>query len=596
MAFTAEYIYRILDRYSGPLDRISRSTNKFRKSAAAAAGKVDRLSGRLERTGQMMSNFQNVIGGAAITAGIFKFAQSSSNLADRMADVQRVTNMTDTELERMRVRLQMLGRETGRSALGFADIAYEGGKLGIVNKDLAGFVLMVTKTAAAFDMVDSEAGRSIGSIRAKLALSIPAVNALLQRVNYLADNTSATGNQMIEIIERTSGTFKTLNIPPEVTAGWAAFANQVEVTPELAASGLNMMMAKMMQMPGMLDKMLKDPKNAVVNFLKRFESMPEAKRGAMVLRTFGLEAGRFVLKAVSNTKLLDEAMQKAASTQALGSMDREFANILKRSSTAAKRIKETFIDISRAIGSVFIKVFDKYSARIQKITEFVLKFVKAHPGLVKIAGITGVILAGITAIIVPLGIMFTMIATGLPVISGLLAAISGISLPILAAVAAVAGWVTWLTWAYVRSAAFRQSLLNLADALKPIGSAIKTIAIWLADVLGVGFQEAGDGAERFGNVLSVIIDLLAALIKTFTRIPAAIGGTLGALSTGDFGGAWDALKTELGFSTAKDKAVSRSQDNKMEISGNIGVSAAAGSKVEEANINLDTGYNLAKAH
>ena len=567
MAFTAEYIYRILDNYSGPLDRISRSTKKFQGMANRAADKVKKLSKRLEGAGNSMANFRTMIGGAAITAGMYKFAQNASTMHDAMADVERVTGLTGMELDRMQAKLQVIGRETGRSAEGLAAIAYEGGKLGIANDKMVEFVMMVTKTGAAFDMADAEAGRAIGSIRAKLGLSVGSVNELMQRINFLADNTSAAGDQMIEIVERTSGTFKTLNIPPEVTAGWAAFANQMEVSPELAASGLNQMMAKMMQMPGMLSKMLKDPKNAVSDFLKRFKGLPEAKRGVAILKTFGMEAGRFVLKAVANTKLLDEAMQKAAASEALGSMDREFANILARSSTAGKRIKETFIDISRAIGTVFLGVFDRYSDRLIRVSGYVLDFVKAHPGLVKIAAVFGLILIAISAVVIPLGLIFSIVAAGLPIwaamltgMGALFGAMSG-TLPTMGAFGAAGSGIV-------------APFLAVAAAIAAVTAA--TYQLWKHwDTLSApGFLKDLKGFVTegvFGRDESVASTLAA----TRARSAAAY------------------KSSEIGLAPAQDKAAGRAQNNKMEISGQIGVTASGGAEVESANINLNAGYNLA---
>ena len=615
MAFSTEYIYRILDQYSGPLNKISRSTQKFQGMADRAAKRVGKLSSRLEKAGGAMANFRTMIGGAAITAGMFGFAQSASTMEDAMADVGRVTGLTGSALDKMQNQLQTIGRRTGRSAEGLAAIAYEGGKLAIANENMAEFVLMVTKTGAAFDMADSEAGRAVGSIRAKLGLTVGSVNTLMQRINFLADNTSAAGAAMINIVERTSGTFKTLNIPPEVTAGWAAFANQVEVTPELAASGLNQMMGRMMQMPGMLDKMLKDPKNAVVNFLKRFEAMPEARRGVAVLKTFGLEAGRFVLKAVANTKLLDEAMTKAGAAEALGSMDREFANILARSSTAGKRIKETFIDISRAIGNVFLGVFDKYSDRLIRASQYVLAFVKAHPGLVKIAAVFGGILIAITAVAIPLGLMFSMIAGGLPIVAAIGTAIGLISWPVIIAAAGISALIALMAGMWTQSAQLRQSVSNLADAFSPLIDGVKKAVIWIGSKLGISLEGSGAQFESWGDIVAVIIDGIAATIAGLFKLIGGLGGALGALSVGDFSGAWDALKKgvglekvdfgsewssikeSVGLGGAQSKAAGRAaQNNRVEITGQIGVSASNGAKVERADINLNTGYNMAVAH
>jgi len=673
VAFTAEYIYKILDNYSGPLSKITSSTKKFQRASARASKTVAKLGDKMGQAGSKMASFGGAIGGAAITAGMFKLAQSSSTMSDAMADVARVANLSDVELAKMQERLQAMGRATGKNAEGLAAIAYEGGKLGIAATQMDAFVLMVAKTATGFDMLDSEAGRAIGSIRAKLGLSISSVNELMQRVNYLADTTSASGAHMIEIIERTSGTFKTLGIPPEVTAGWAAFANQVEVSPELAASGLNMMMTRMMKMPGMLDKMLKDPKNAVTNFLKTFEKMPAAQRGAAILKTFGTEAGRFVMKAVANTKLLNEAMDKAGSAKGLGSLDREFANILRRSSTAGKRIKQTFIDIARAIGNTFIKVFDKYSARLIKASEYVLAFVKAHPGLVKLAAGVGAILAAIVAVVVPLGILFSMLAAGLPVISALLGVIGAITAPVIGVVVAVAALVALFATAYAKSDKFRASLSRLMNAFNPLFAPIKEMIFLVGDALGFTLGNTGGIIGVFGDIVSIVINRLAFTFRVWSHIVAiglkgmvfafkllravvspVFNGIVAILKTvydmvwivgmaiknafllnfseafatiktlfdpvlalfdmllakinkvfdtasgvksavsGAFGGAWESMKESVGLGPAKDKAESRAaQNNKLEVTGGINVSASNGAKVEQSEINLSVGDNIA---
>lgn len=614
MSFSAEYVYRILDKYSGPLNQITRATEKFKDRARKASVATKRLSKRMENAGQSMANFRSMIGGAAITAGMFKFAKGASVMEDAMADVGRVTGLGGKALDSMQEKLQRMGRETGRSAEGLAAIAYEGGKLGIANDQMLGFVMTVTKTAAAFDMADSEAGRAMGSIRAKLGLTVAGVDTLMQRVNFLADNTSASGNQMIEIIERTSGTFKTLNIPAEVSAGWAAFANQVEVTPELAASGLNMMMSRMMKMPGMLEKMLKDPKKAVVNFLKRFEDMPEARRGKAILKVFGDEAGRFVLKAVANTKLLDDAMGMAASNKALGSMDREFANILARSSTAGKRVKETFIDIARTIGSVFLKVFDKYSARLIKVSDHILEFVKAHPGLVKIAGAVGLILAAVVAIAVPVGLLFSIIAGGLPIMSALLAVVGGISLPVVALVFGIIALISAVGMVYNRSEKFRKSLSNLVEAFRPLTDGIKMAVFWVLSKLSPAFSDTFSGmsvdVKGWGDLFAGTINIIADLIRGLFNMIGNLGEAMGALSMGEFGDAWEAVKR--GFDSAEGdtpyfKGVGMEasslkaahevyQNNKVEVTGGIDVTASGGAQVKRAEINLNTGYNLAASH
>lgn len=612
MAFSVSYIYEIINRYSGPLSKITKDTNRYQRAASSAAKQVNKLSGRLKNAGDRMANMRTAVGGAAITAAIYKFTKSASTMEDAMADVSRVTGLVGPGLKSMQGDLEKLSRQTGRSALGLAAIAYEGGKLNIANENLGDFVFMVLKTAAAFDMMEGEAGRSIGSIRAKLGISVGSVNELMQRVNFLADNTSATGASMIEIIERTSGSMKMLNIPSEVLAGWAAFANQIEVTPQLAASGINMMMSRMMRMPGMLDKMLKDPRNSVIKFLQRFEKMPEAQRGTKILKVFGNEAGRFVMKAVSNMKLLDEAMAKSKATEALGSMDREFANIMARSSTAAGKIKETFADISRAIGTVFLKMFNKYSDRIFTISEKILSFVKAHPVLIKTIGILGGLLAAFAGVTVAVGLIALAVSSLLPILATVLGAFAGLTFAVAAPYLAFAALALIITTMFAKSANLRQSFLNLADSLAPLLNAIKTIIFFLGEKMGAEFSKSGDDLGKWGDIFSTVINGVAAIIKGLFNLIEGLAKATAALVEGEgVGAAWNALKGTLGYDVApaptagigqgvaeekRSARVAASESNKMEISGQIGVTGREGSTVTDSTINLNQGYNLVAAY
>jgi TP901 family phage tail tape measure protein len=547
MPFTAQYTYIIKDRYSAALSKITRGTNKFTAATKKAVRHTAALGKKIGIAGRKMANMRNIVGGAALAYGLFKFTKNASTLEDKMADVSRVTGLVGGELRAMQEQLQKMGRATGKSAEGLAEIAYEGGKLGIVNEDLGSFVLMVAKTAAAFDMLDGEAGRAIGSIRAKMGLTVGGAEELMNRLNFLADNTTATGGRMIEVVERTSGTFSTLNIPSETVAGWAAFADQIEVTGRLAASGLNQMMTKMMVMPGMMEKMLEDPKGAVKDYLKSFENMPEAKRGTRILKIFGNEAGRFVMKAVANMKLLDKAMEMAASDRALGSMDREFQNILNRSSTAGNRIKETWLDITRAIGTGFLRMFDKYSARLIKISDWLLGFVKAHPTLVKVAGILALIAVAVIAIIIPLGFMMIAISALIPVVAAL-----GVATSFMIGL----GTLMWIAW----------SPLILMFGAVALAAAAVAAAIYQITTNWEAMTSTGAGKDLFDYLTNRDPERLAQPNRTEAENAAL-------------------EKSQERIAAKKQAGIAAS--------GEIRVSASEGSKIDSANMSLNAGNNLA---
>jgi TP901 family phage tail tape measure protein len=544
VAFSTEYIYRIIDKFSGPLSKITQNTDKFQRVIKSTSFSVTRMGNKLDTIGSKLSNIGGAIGGAATAAALYSVTKEASNMEDAMGDVARVTTMSGKTLTGFENKLDAIAIKTGKSALGLAAIATEGGKIGIADKQMLAFVTTVSKAAMAFDTTDEEAGRSIGSISAKLGLSVAAVDTLLQRVNYLADNTSANGKDMINIIERTSGTFKLLKIPPAVAVGWAGFANQMEVSSELAASGLNMMMSRMMKIPGMMPKMLKDPTGAVKDFLGKLAKMPEATRGTAILKLFGEEAGRFVMKAVTSMDKLDEAMKKAASNKALGSMDREFENIMRRSSTFGRRLLQIFAAIRKSIGKDFLETFDRAFPVIEKLGMGILKFVRLHPGLVKIAGAIGAILVAVVSIAVPVGLLFGALAAGAPILAAIAAGVGAISLPFVVGAAAVMSLITMFYQLWQNSTTLRGAFTNLADAFSPLTNGFKTITnliFGLSDTMVV----SNTTLQTWGDMFAVVINMTAAIIKTLFDLLDSGFKILIPLILGDFNGAWEASKEVL---------------------------------------------------
>lgn len=349
------------------------AVDRFSRASKAISKSMDKVNASASRLGKGLTSLTGMLGGAvtagALTMGMWSAAKAASAMADSMQDVKRVTTVSDVELDGLKRRFIDLSKVTGVAATDLAKIAFEGGKIGVTKDKMEEYVNMVMKTGGAFDVAQSEAGRAIGQIKTKLSLGMGDTETLLQRVNFLADNTAATGAHMLEIIERTSGSLKTLRMPTEVIAGWSAFANQIEVTPELAASGINMMTKRMMKMPGMMEKMLKDPQNAIQDFLGQIAAIPELERSKVVFKLFGDEAGKFVLKATTNMGLLKDSMDKAMSKEALGSLDREWANILGRASQKALMLRAAATGAAIALGDKLLAVFVKIQPMLMRLVD-----------------------------------------------------------------------------------------------------------------------------------------------------------------------------------------------------------------------------------
>jgi TP901 family phage tail tape measure protein len=415
MAFDVSWIYQIVDKYTGPLKKIKKITdiaNKaFKGSSKALKSMSDKMAG-------LKGAIASVVGLSTIAFP----AKKAMDFEDVMIDLKKVVDFkTPDQFEKFREGIFKTAVGLGKMPEAIGQIAVEGGKLGILPEKLQGFIDLVAKTSVAFDMVEAKAAETIGSIQAKMGLSVQATNEMMDAVNSLADGTSTSGKRVLEVIQRTTGTMKTIKMPPELVAGWAAFADQLEVSPELAASGLNMMVSRMMKMPGMMRKMLKDPNQAIKKFLGRFEKMSEVSRSRRIMKLFGDEAGRFVLKAVASGELFDKTMAIVGDkTKFAGSMARELEKKMGAASTSIGKIKAVANVAMIQIGDGLLPIIKDLTPTIVEVVSSIRMFIKNNPEIVKMGILIGVVVAALTAASVVLGAL----ASGASVLFAILAAIT----------------------------------------------------------------------------------------------------------------------------------------------------------------------------
>ena len=486
MAESVSYIYQIIDKFTPALKRIEQANTRFEagmKKVSAGMGRIGINAGRVKDS---MMAF-----GAAAGAGLVVAAKKSMDFESVMADVSKVMNIASNDPAMIGFKENILKTSVamGKLPKNIAEIAVAGGKLGIAMKDMDNFIGVVSRTSVAFDMLESTAGEQIGSIQAKLGLTVNETGNLMDAVNYLADNTAAGGARMIDIIARTSGTLKSIDMPRKFMAGWAAFADQMEVTPELAASGLNMMIAKMRQMPGMLELMVKSPQGAIEGLLKSLSGLDAVTRAKQVDKLFGPEAGRFVLKAVNNMKKYDETMRLVVDdTKFAGSMMKELANKLGTSETAWGKIKAIFDVVAITVGDVLTPIIKEIAPKIVNIGFAFREWAKDNPNMLKLA----IAIAGIAAALTPLLLIASVI--GAPLLA-MGAAIVGVS----AAIFEIQQNWNYLIMDFKLGIEWIIEKLNIAaDKFKSLIKAPKNLGMSLGEKIKgfFGFGEKGIAAQK----------------------------------------------------------------------------------------------------
>jgi TP901 family phage tail tape measure protein len=651
MSFSVSYIYQILDKYSGPLRRIDKVTQKYRQKVQQTEKAVGGLHTRMERARKSTDKLSGAMagfGGAAAFTSIFKM---SSRLEDSLSGVQRVMEFTgENTINSFRGDLEKMSLQLGRSTSTLADMSYAAGKLGITGrKDILTFVSLSAKMADSFDMAGDAASHSMGQIRAKLSLPMPQIKTLTDSLNFLADSTSASGENMINIIRRASGTFKGLEIKPTDIAGWAAFADIIETSPEVAASGLNRMFAILKTNKAMAEKMVAAPTETVKTLLLQLSKLDKVSQAMATEQIFGQETGRFVTKAVQAVARLDDTLTIAGSNKAIDSIQREFDTLAQRASFRTRQIAISFKQTMIVLGDHVKEFVVSVAPYLIKLSKFVKNFSKNHPLLIKIGLAFFAILTAISLVLVAMGpltsiwkgFVFMMSVVG-TVLSAVIATIGFLISPIGLAIVALIGLAYWLSkpgklkdaWTNLKNAAlgfgramvavwgitkkvftgdFGGAWTDSLNALKGIVSSIKDELASIDAYFDLIFNRKKKRAEKtlqedvFKRLMPGGVLIPAPALGAVAKIdPASLVATINMPSVmskmapaalGTMGKTTPVTpSTDMYGRMARQEMVASrgaATNNRMELGGQIRVEALPGTRIDRATIKLNTGQNMA---
>lgn len=422
MGFSTSYTYNIKDRYSSKLAKIRKVTDAFKRTVSKAASKTriftksmkgmykaTKKAGRgIKKVTGKLSGMQNLIGSAAVGMATLFPIKAAIDFESVMADVEKVIKgITPKQFNKLKKEIKLASREAGALPVDVAKIAVAGGKMNIPINKLKGFIDLTSMAAKAFDVLDGDIAMDMARIANRIKLPISKINEMMDAINFLADNTAASAGGMIEVIGRVSTTMSGIKMPPELISGWAAFAEQVEVTPRLAASGLKMMIEKMRLMPRLAKKMAMDPHKTIVDELKRISKIPALKRPKYLTKIFGVEPSRFIAASIDKMELLEKTIGKVSKKHKfLGSMMRELEIKKKTAAFKLKQLRAAYIGLAIDIGTTLLPVIKEIAPVFGKIATAISKFVKKNPELTKFIVLSGLAFAAVAPLALAIGALF----------------------------------------------------------------------------------------------------------------------------------------------------------------------------------------------
>ena len=554
MAFSAEYRYRIQDKYSSVIDKITRKTDKFKMSVASASIALKGMNKKLGKFGKAsmalgrdLSTKLTLPIVAVGTAGVVSFARIEKGLIN-------VNNLlARDELLKYRGKLDSLHEGALKAGFSIDD----------VNTSLFSNISNLGANEKAFEAFGVAQKLAIGG-NTQLGVSVKGIGAILNA--YSGQNISAIeaanaffsaqvkGSTDVEQLANSIG-----NVAPQAKLAGVGFKELLATISTLTLGGISTD-ESVTALNSALTK-LANPTPAV---RKKMEDL-EVSFGAAQIKAKGLKT---VLQeiATAREKHGDDALMqiipnvralKAIATLADDGKLEKIDEILLKINSDIKTgdgLMRGYADMSASMTLKWLQAQGRLTVAFR---EFVILY---EPKIKKIIDATGRLIE-----------KFSNLTPATKKIIVVAAALAAILPPLIIGFGAVAFSISSIV-ALLTSAGFIAVLGGIGAAF-----ALATIPIWIF-------------AIAIGSVSAAIYQLA----KNWDALKApgflkALGGWVSQVWGG---GEIDMGESQIGSGAANNKAESRGKDKSKDGTVEVKVGASEGSFIESAKETLNTGYNF----
>lgn len=449
--FSVQYIYTLVDRFSGMAPAMVAAANSIKGSAAAAGAAVVGLGTALAAAGAAVGL------GAALMIG--NSVKAAASFEAEMANVRRVANLTREQMMSYGKDALLISVATGNTAEDIAKIMSQGAAMGLRDQGiLAAFSELTAKVAVAWDdMNRDQASRSLATITAQwfggedLNTAKQHITDLGDAMNELSNRSAFKAPELLKAFERGGVMAKQFGLTAEQFSAYAGTSLVVgEKSGELQGTRARMTFDKLMRNVARptkasawamkqlgytrqnLGKMiLNNPQDAILDIMERTQGMDPIKRSSVI---GGLLDARSAAQFLSVANNLNEYKRQLAIVDdkyaarfskdkgfmdwlrgsnyadmvpmleeygrvitRAGSVEREFQNKSDTLSFAVKQREAAFRRLQILVGEPFLQPLTKLNAAITGVFNSMGNWAAGNQDLTKAVGF-GALTAGIAGL------------------------------------------------------------------------------------------------------------------------------------------------------------------------------------------------------
>jgi TP901 family phage tail tape measure protein len=397
------------------ISKIGSAIKNLEKNSSLSAASIDKLKSRynsflgsLDKQQQIIqkrafyrSQIMDVVAlGATLAAPI----NSAMKFESAMADVKKVVDFSAPDgLEKMGKDLRILSRTIPLSVEELSQITVAGGQLGIGENELIPFTEQVAKMSTAFDMLPSEAGKSMAALSNVFGIPITELTGLGDAINYLSNNAGVPAKSLIPALAKAGGAARAFGLDAERTTALAGTLIAMNRSPEEAGTATAAILQRLQlvgeggkkvqkafQKIGLSatlfpKKIAKDGQGALLEFFDALSKVKGEELTSVTNAVFGKNYSNAVTTIVGSLDKYKQQLKLVTDAEkSRGSMEKEFIARSKTTENAIQLLKNSGSELSILLGSTLLPAVADLVIKITGVVHSVVDWGEENKELVGI--------------------------------------------------------------------------------------------------------------------------------------------------------------------------------------------------------------------
>ena len=584
------------------------SSEELARANQLHTARVAELEAQLGETAPTLETLTEEFGKVTAAAGGLAYVTNAAmEFETAMSGVKKVVDGTPEQIQALSTQIQQMSVDMGMTTDAIAEIAAQGGQLGIPIEKLGEFTKMAGEMSVAFGMTAEDAGDAAAKIANVFGIPIEEVGKLGDAINTLGNTSAAKESEIVDVMQRIGGQAKQFGLATEQAAALSAAFISLGKSPEVAGTAINALLTKLqtanvqsddfkealagigINANKLADDINANPQQALSNFLKTLSEMDKQQRSVTTFKLFGQEYVDDVNALVGGLDTYNKALDSVKDKSAIaGAMQKEFNAKMDTSAQSIDQAKQSINVLAQTVGKELLPVVSLGAKAVGGIAQGIGDFAESHPILTKIA----VVIASAQVALIALNSTMTLagaigLRSGLQVAEGAAAATTGLNAATVSA--------TRLNAAMGGLGAAAGGVVGVAASLNKVTVGADLAAGNFAKLATQAFAVtmAFDAGESVGDWLYKNSDLARGLGDHLAMIPAAIHSISTTGNLDQFRKNFETSEESAKRLAAETKNVTKSTE---ELAAEQAKAASAAKLQADANLQLANDIKLTEAN